>query len=342
LTTQLNTLFITSEGAYLARDHETVVVKVDGVKRAQVPLLHLAGIMCFGNVIVSAEVMAAMSELGAAVSFFSVIGRFQARVEGLPGGNVLLRRAQFRAADNAQISAALSRGFVAGKIVNARAFLQRAAREAEGERALLFDKGVDELALRMRELQSGREVNVIRGTEGLAARQYWELFPNLIKKQHDAFRFLGRSRRPPKDRVNALLSFGYALLQHDCSGALAAVGLDPAVGFLHEDRPGRLSLALDLMEELRVPVVDRLVVALINREQLREHDLIESPDGGFMLTKEGRKTFLTAWQEAKREVILHPFLDQEMPVQRVPAIQALLLARVLRGDLDEYPPFVIR
>ncbi len=294
--------------------------------------------------------MQALADQGAGVSYLSPTGQFLARVEGLPGGNVLVRRAQFRAADSPSKSLELARSMVGGKVFNSRVVLQRAAREGEGERAERLADVVGELALRLREVERAETVDALRGVEGLAARQYWEVFDLLIKKQRPesvsagsgSFFFQGRSRRPPRDRVNALLSFGYSLLMHDCVTACAACGLDPAVGFLHEDRPGRLSLALDLMEELRAPVVDRFTLALINREQLRPDDFVEDPTGGWSLTKQGRKTYFVAWQEAKREVVTHPYLDQEVPWQRVAALQALLLARQLRGDVDKYPPFLLK
>lgn len=342
MTTLLNTLFVSAEGASVHRDHETLVVRVDGEVRLRIPLIHVSGVVVFGPAWVSPEAMHAVVEQGGAVSFLSPTGRFLTRAEGIPGGSVQLRRAQYRASESSQASLEISRSMVAGKVYNARVLLQRAAREAEGERGDRFGVAADELLARLREIERCESLEMLRGLEGLAARQYWETFDGLIKKQRDGFSFVQRSRRPPGDRVNALLSFGYALLMHDCVAACASAGLDPAVGFLHEDRPGRLSLALDLMEELRVPVVDRLVLALINREQLRPTDLVEEPSGGWVLTKSGRKTFLTAWQDAKRNTFQHPFLEQEVTWQRLPVIQAMLLARHLRGDLDRYPPFLLK
>lgn len=342
MTTLLNTLFVTAEGAAVHRDHETLVVRVENQVRIRIPLLHVSGVVVFGPAWVSPEAMHAIVEQGGAVSFLSPTGRFLTRAEGLPGGSVQLRRAQYRAAEASAVSLELSRSMVAGKVFNARVLLQRAAREAVGERADGFAAAADELLIRLREIERVDSLDGLRGLEGLAARQYWSVFDALIKKQRDAFTFSQRVRRPPGDRVNALLSFGYALLMHDCVAGCASTGLDPAVGFLHEDRPGRLSLALDLMEELRVPVVDRLVLALINREQLGASDLIEQPAGGWALTKSGRKTFFTAWQEAKRDAFQHPFLEQEVTWQRLPTVQAMLLARRLRGDLDRYPPFLLK
>jgi CRISP-associated protein Cas1 len=295
LTTLLNTLFVTAEGAQVHRDHETLVVRVEHEIRMRIPLLHVGGIVVFGSAWVSPEAMHSVIGQGGAVSFLSPTGKFLSRVEGIPGGSVQLRRAQFRASESDAITLEVSRSFVAGKIFNGRALVQRAAREASDsdDRATALGSVVEELQLRLREVERVETLEALRGLEGLAARQYWGVFDLLIKKQREAFRFTQRSRRPPGDRVNALLSFGYAILVHDCVAGCGATGLDPAVGFLHEDRPGRLSLALDLMEELRVPVVDRLVLALINREQVTGGDLVEDPVGGWTLTKNGRKTFVT-------------------------------------------------
>lgn len=342
MTTQLNTLFVTAENARVHREHETVVVRVEDQVRARVPMLHLAGLVVFAPAWVSPEVMHALVDQGSGVSFLSPTGKFLARVEGLPGGSVHVRRAQFRAAESAERSLEISRSMVGGKVCNARTLLQRATREAEGEREVALGAAGEELLRRLREVERAESLDSLRGVEGLAARQYWDVFDLLVKKQREDFRFGGRTRRPPGDRVNALLSFGYSLLMHDCVAGCGVAGLDPAVGYLHEDRSGRLSLALDLMEELRVPVVDRLVLALINREQLRGTDLVEDPVGGWSLTKEGRKTFFVAWQEAKQETVNHPFLDQDTAYQRLPTLQAMLLARHLRGDLDRYPPFLLK
>lgn len=342
MTTLLNTLFVTAEGARVHRDHETLVVRVDDQVRMRIPLLHVAGMVVFGPAWVSPEAMHAVVEQGGAVSFLSPTGKFLTRVEGIPGGNVLLRRAQFRAADSKELSLEISRSMVGGKIFNGRSLVQRGAREAVGPRADTLGAVAEELLIRLREVERAESLESLRGMEGLAAKQYWSVFDLLIKKQREAFSFKERSRRPPSDRINAMLSFGYALLVHDCVAGCAASGLDPAVGFLHEDRPGRLSLALDLMEELRVPIVDRLVLALINREQVSGDDVVADPAGGWSLTKQGRKTFFVAWQEEKRDVVQHPFLEQEVTYQRLPALQAMLLARRLRGDVDRYPPFLLK
>lgn len=343
MNVQLNTLFVTADGAYLQKDHETVVVKVEGEKKAQLPLLHLSGVVCFGRVMMSPELMSALVEAGTYVSFFSPTGRFQARVEGMPGGNVLLRRAQYRAADDAEKSLAIARAMVIGKIANTRQFVLHARRDAGDEvRKGVLGDAAERLMVSLREADKARTVDELRGHEGAAAHAYFEAFPSLVKRTEPELAFGGRSRRPPKDRVNALLSFGYALLMQDCAGAAASVGLDPAVGYLHEERPGRLTLALDLMEELRAAVVDRLVLSLVNRGQVGVDSFVEDAAGGFRLNDDARKAFLVAYQEAKRQEVMHPYLEQVTPWGRVPHLQALLLARALRGDLEVYPPFAIR
>ncbi|NUQ76368.1 MAG: type I-C CRISPR-associated endonuclease Cas1 [Polyangiaceae bacterium] len=339
---QLNTLFITADGAYVHKDHATVVVRVDGEAKLQVPLMHLASVVCFGRVSMSPELMAALSEAGTHIAFFTPSGRFLARVEGVPGGNVLLRRRQYRAADEEATSLGIARSMVIGKVVNARSFLLQARRDAAAERREAIAAACDRLSVHLRGLSTAPDVASVRGFEGVSAKEYFGVFNHLIKREEEELRFMGRSRRPPKDRVNALLSFGYALLLQDCAGAAAGVGLDPAVGFLHEERPGRLSLALDLMEELRVVVVDRLVLSLLNRGQIGVGDFTEEASGGYRLADGARKKLLVAYQEAKQVEVLHSFLDQAVPWGRVPHLQSLLLARTLRGDLEVYPPFSIR
>jgi CRISPR-associated protein Cas1 len=343
VSTIANTLYVTTEGAYLHKDHETVVVSIDREVRLRVPLLHLGSVACFGRVSVSPELMAALAEGGIHTAFFSPNGRFLARVEGIPGGNVLLRRAQHRTADDPGKAREIARAEVAGKIWNERQVLVRARRDATTDSAKeRLGGAVDRLSQHLRALEVADQLDVIRGLEGIAARDYFDVFDLLIKRDDEAFRFAGRSRRPPLDRINALLSFGYALLLQDCAGAAAGIGLDPAVGFLHQDRPGRLSLALDLMEELRTPVVDRLVLALVNRNQIGPTDLQQEVTGGWRLTDAGRKTFLVAYQEAKAVEVRHEFLDATVPWGRIPHLQAALLARTLRGDLEVYPPFALR
>lgn len=338
----LNTLWVTTEGAAVKKDGENLVVEVEGAERLRVPLHRLQSVVVFGAILLSPAAIAACANAGITVVLLDRVGRFQARVEGPVSGNVLLRRAQYRAADD---PVDLVRGFVCGKLANQRAVLARALRdhgadmgeEAHGDlvrivdrlagiarRALLADVGVDEL----------------RGLEGDGARLYFSVFDRLIRSPDPEMRFSGRSRRPPLDPINALLSFLYTLLVHDCRSALEGVGLDPAVGFLHRDRPGRPSLALDLMEELRPVLADRLALALVNRRQLRAQDFERRDGGAVWLADEGRRTVLAAWTERKKEERRHPFLDEVAPYGLVPHLQAQLLARRLRGDLDAYPPWL--
>ena len=262
----------------------------------------------------------------------------------MPGGNVLLRRQQYRAADDgATWSLAIARAVVIGKVANTRQFVLHARRDAASpEKKDALGALAERLSIHLRALLSATSVDAVRGHEGIAAKEYFGSFNALLKREEDAFKLDGRSRRPPRDRMNALLSFGYALLMQDCAGAAAGVGLDPAVGYLHEERPGRLCLALDLMEELRAPVVDRLMISLVNRGQVGPTDLHQEETGGYRLTDAARKTVLVAYQEAKATDVRHDFLEQDTVWGRVPHLQALLLARVLRGDIEVYAPFSIR
>lgn len=342
MTALLNTLFVTADKASVHKEGEGAVVRIEGEERARVPLLHLQAVICLGPVWVSPDLMAAMAERGGHVAFLAPSGRMLVRAEGLPGGNVLLRRAQFRAADDAAATLSLARSFVIGKVVNQRNLLLHAARDSEGSRKERIQAAAERLAQHLREAERAGKLDALRGVEGIAARDYFGAFSSMVRREEESFQFEGRSRRPPRDRLNSLLSFGYALLMQDCVAACSSVGLDPAVGYLHEDRPGRLALALDLMEELRSPVADRLVFALINRGQIRGADVAVDEGEGFLLTKAGRKAFIEAYQEARQVEIQHRFLECAVPWGRVPHLQALLLARVLRGDLDQYPPFTIR
>lgn len=342
MTTALNTLFITAEGTRLNKEGECVVVTVQDQKKAEVPLRHLRSVVCLTRAWLTPELMESCLEAGIHVSFFGMTGRFLARVEGVPGGNVLLRRQQYRAADDIARSMAISRALVVGKLGNARQFVLHARRDAAPERQEALSETARRLSEHLRALTRVEDLEQVRGLEGIAARDYFESFPALLKKSAQGFEFDGRNRRPPRNPLNAMLSFGYALLAQDCAGALAGVGLDPAVGFLHEDRPGRLSLALDLMEEFRAPVVDRLVFSLVNRGQLKPGDFRTESAGAVLLKDDARKTFLVAYQEAKQVEVRHAFLGQETTWGMAPHLQSLLLARHLRGELDGYPPFAMR
>jgi CRISPR-associated protein Cas1 len=335
----LNTLYVTTEGASLRKDGENLVAEVERAERARVPLHMLGSVVVFGGIFVSPPLIQACAAGGVAIVLLDRAGRFQARIEGPVAGNVLLRRAQYRASESPDD---IVRGIVLGKIANQRAVLLRGLRDhgddlAPPRQAALAD-AADRLGRILRRANLATEgIDALRGDEGEAAGVYFSVFDDLIRVPDPALRFSGRSRRPPLDPVNALLSFLYTLLTHDCRSAAESVGLDPAVGFLHRDRPGRPSLALDLMEELRPVLADRLALSLINRKQLGARDF-ESRDGGaFLLTDVGRRTVLTAWQERKKEERLHPFVEETAPLGLVPYLQAQLLARHLRGDLDAYP-----
>jgi CRISPR-associated protein Cas1 len=340
----LNTLYATTEGARLRKDGENVVAEIDGEERGRVPIHMLGAVVAFGATSVSPPLIGALARAGITLVLLDRQGRFEARVEGPVSGNVLLRRAQYRASEQPD---EIVRSIVSAKIANQRVVLQRALRDhgdempAEGRAAM--QAAVDRLERILRRVAFMNEnADAMRGAEGEAANGYFAVFDSLLRSPDPDIRFNGRSRRPPRDPVNALLSFLYTLLTHDCRSAAESVGLDPAVGFLHRDRPGRPSLALDLMEELRPVLADRLALSLINRRQLRTADF-ETRDGGAVLLSEaGRKIVLTAWQERKREERRHPFLEETAPLGLVPYLQAQLLARHLRGDLDAYPPWFWR
>ena len=342
----LNTLYVTTNDAWLHKDGENAVVKVDGAERGRVPVHLLGGIVCFGSAGVTPALLGHCAEHGVCVSMMSRNGRFLARVEGPVSGNVLLRRSQYRVADDAAKTAALVAHVVTGKVLNQRAVVRRALRDhgaaisAEaGFRLKTCERRLTDAARR----SSRRlETDALRGIEGEAARAYYGVFGDLVRSREPAFAFTGRSRRPPLDPVNALLSFLYTLLVHDCRSALETVGLDPAVGFLHRDRPGRPTLALDLMEELRPVLADRLALSLINRRQLVIRDFDTSVSGAVKLRDDARKTVLVAYQERKKDELAHPFLKEKTTLGLVPFLQASLMARHLRNDLDGYPPFLWR
>ncbi|MCW7754648.1 type I-C CRISPR-associated endonuclease Cas1c [Desulfobotulus sp. H1] len=336
-----NILYITKPGAYLSKERETIRIRLEEGPDMKIPIHGISGIVCFGTVGMSPWLMGFCAERNVAVTFLTDTGRFLAKVHGPLHGNVLLRRAQYRAADIADKSGTLAAAFVAGKLYNCRQALLRCIRDHGETPALRETEKL--LSDRIRKLTSIEDCDTARGMEGDAARSYFSAFPDLIRKDDPAFAFSGRNRRPPKDAVNALLSLFYTLLVHDVRSALETVGLDSAVGFLHKDRPGRPSLALDMMEELRPVFCDRLTVSLINREQVRASDFLTNPDSGAVtLEDEARKRVLAAWQKMKQETLTHPFTDEKIAKGLIPFIQARLLARHLRGDLDGYPPFLWR
>jgi CRISPR-associated protein Cas1 len=336
----LNTLFVTTQGAYLCRDGETVSVRADGETKLRVPIHNLGGIVCFGEVACSSPLMGLCGENNVALSFLTETGKFLARVQGQVCGNVLLRRQQYRLADEPQQAAQVARVVVTAKLANCRVVLGRILRDwPDGPGHQEIRKALDYLAHSLGVLEQPAVLDVVRGIEGEAARTYFSVFDHLITMQKEGFRFTQRSRRPPLDNINALLSFLYTLLVHDCRSALETVGLDPAVGFLHADRPGRPSLALDLMEELRPVLADRMALSLINRQQIKAAGFTKTESGAVMMDDDTRKAVLVAWQKRKQEEFVHPFLDEKINWGLLPHIQALLLARYIRGDLEEYPPF---
>jgi CRISPR-associated endonuclease Cas1 len=341
---QLNTLYVTTEGAWLRKDGANIVMEVEREERARLPIHMLESVVCIGQVSASPQLLGYCAEQGICVCFLSMYGRFLARVEGSVSGNVLLRREQYRRSDDEDGCCAVVRNILLGKIHNQRQVIGRALRD-HGEslpdnRSQALEHTHKRLARIIDNLFHESRADGLRGLEGEAAQAYFGVFDDLIRVEAKALRFRGRSRRPPKDAVNALLSLLYTLLTHDCRSALETVGLDPAAGFLHRMRPGRPSLALDLLEEFRAFLADRLTLSLINRRQLNEKDFRTLDNGAVLLKDEARKTVLAAYQERKREELRHSFLDEKVQIGLLPFIQAQLLARHLRGDLDAYPPFI--
>lgn len=336
-----NSLYITRDGAYLHKERETLLIEqtVEGQRQKllQVPIHSVGNIFCFGNVMVSPQLMGFCGEQGTQLSFFDAHGRFLARVVGRQTGNVLLRRTQFQLEESRKTL--LARHMVVAKIQSSRRVLLRQLRTYGAD--LRLQAAADRLRQIVAELPAIHDLDRIRGLEGEAASHYFGVFDQLITPKSQ-LRFNGRSRRPPKDPVNAVLSFLYAIMSKEISGALQGVGLDPQAGFLHAERPGRDSLALDLLEEFRAPVVDRLVLTLINRQQLQQDDFDSDMLGGILLKNDARKRVLQAWQARKQEEINHPFMGEKVAIGLLPHIQAMLLARHLRGDLADYPPYVMR
>ncbi len=339
----LNTLFVTTQGAYLAKEGETVAVKVERKTRLQLPVHTLEGIVCFGQVSCSPFLMGFCAERNVAISFLTENGRFLAKVTGPVSGNVLLRRQQYRWADDPGRTVMVTRAVLTGKINNCRTVLQRALRDHVGKIDAESVRGASSrLSQIMSHLQADISLDRLRGYEGEAAMMYFGVFDHLITSRKDKFFFRERNRRPPLDRVNCLLSFLYTLVMHDIRSALEAVGLDPAVGFLHRDRPGRPGLALDLMEEFRPFIADRLTLSMINLSQIRTKGFTEMDSGAVLMDDETRKSLLVAYQKRKQDVLTHPFLKEKMSLGLLFHVQALLLARFIRGDLDGYPVFCWR
>ena len=337
----LNTLYVTLPDAWLRLDNDTLRIEVERETRLRVPLHHLTAVVCFGHVGLSAPLMHRLADEGIALVLLDSNGRFKARLEGAVSGNVLLRQAQFARGADAAFTLDMARSFVAGKIKNTRQVLQRGAREAKSEaEAAVLTRRADDLAASLRALPEAAALDAVRGVEGEAARQYFSGLPLLVRADlREHFTMDGRTRRPPRDRFNALLSFLYAMWMNDCRSALEAAGLDPQVGFLHALRPGRAALALDLMEEFR-PWADRLALTLINRGQVQADDFDLREGGGVALQGDARKAVVVAYQERKKDEITHPLLAQTLPLGLAPLMQARLLARALRDDAMPYLPFV--
>jgi len=339
----LNVLFVTTQGAYLSKNGETVEVVHEQETKLRVPFHTLESIVCFGNISCSPFLMGACGERNIGLSFLTENGRFLARVYGPVRGNVLLRKEQYRRSDDLRSSADIARAIVIAKIANSRIVLQRAIRDhPQNEGTPMIKRAESELGAVLQGLKPSLELDEIRGIEGMAANVYFGCFDHLITANKEVFYLKERTRRPPLDNVNSLLSLLYTLLVHDVESSLESVGLDPAVGFLHRDRPGRPSLALDLMEELRAYFVDRLALSLINRQQVKPNGFTHSESGAIFMDDETRKVVILAWQKRKQEEITHPFLQEKIAIGLIPYVQALLLARHLRGDLEAYPPFLWR
>lgn len=339
----LNTLYVSSQGSYLHKDGETVVVERDGTKVLQLPVHGIGGIVCFGNVLCSPFLLGFCAESDISVSFLSEHGRFLASVRGPVSGNVLLRRRQYRMADDEAVNKNIAINIVSGKLANCHIVMNRATRDhgdkvdlvAMRSASTAIDRILDQLA-------GAADADAVRGFEGLAAAEYFGVFNQLIVDQKDDFLFRERNRRPPLDPVNALLSFVYTLLTHDVRSAIETVGLDPAVGFLHRDRPGRPGLALDLMEEFRPVIADRLVLSLINRRQVDIKGFTRAANGAVVMDDATRKTVLVEYQNRKQDQVIHPYIDEKVPVGLLFFVQANLMARYIRGDIDGYPPYFWR
>jgi CRISP-associated protein Cas1 len=338
----LNTLYVQTQGTYLRLQGETVVAEVERVEKLKMPLHHLGAVVAFGNVMTSPHLLARCADDGRAFVWMTEHGRFRARMEGPRSGNVLLRRAQHRAVDDPNATLALARGSVAGKIQNARLYLLRAARDASENAAASLRIAAARLERCLHDASLAGDLDRLRGAEGEAAAVYFNMIPNLLRVPDPEFKWNGRNRRPPLDPVNALLSFLYALLTNDCVSAVEAAGLDPQIGFLHTLRPGRPALALDLMEEFRPLMADRVAFALINRRQLQPADFMRREGGAVELSERARKEVLATYQRRKQDELAHPLLAEPIPLGLAPLLQARILARAIRGDTPAYTPFVPR
>lgn len=336
----LNMLYVTTQDSYLSKDGMNVVISVNQKEIFRMPIINLEGIVTFGYMGASPGVMKLCSDNGVSLTFLSPNGRFISRVQGPTRGNVLLRKKQYQLSDEKIFSLHISKLFVSGKIQNYRNILRRFVRDY-GE-----NNRVEQVANTLNNCKNNAlrsvDFDTLRGVEGEAANAYFSVFSDLIINQKEDFKFSGRNRRPPKDEVNALLSFVYTLIANDVAAALETVGLDPYVGFFHTLRPGRTSLALDVMEEMRAYLGDRLVLSLINRRQITRKDFIRQNEDGIILTDTGKKILLSSWQSRKKDTIIHPYLNEKIEIGLLPYVQSMLLARHMRGDIDDYPVFLIQ
>lgn len=339
----LNVFYIFQPDVYVSKEGENIVILKEKKEIKRLPVHTIESIVCFNYLGISPSLMQLCGERNIGISFFTPYGKFQGRVSGSLQGNVLLRKQQYRYSDEETESARIARNMIIGKIFNSRVVLRRASRDhAEKADTNVLNHSANILKNSIEKIRNAESLQTIRGIEGTCANAYFESLDHLIIQQKEHFYMHGRNRRPPLDNMNALLSFLYSMLTNDIRSALESVGLDPYVGFLHRDRPGRVSLALDLMEELRPVMADRVALSLVNRKQVNEKGFITKESGGVLMTDETRLTVLKEWQEKKREEITHPFIDEKIPWGLVPYVQALLLARYIRGDLDEYPPFLYK
>ena len=340
----MNTLYVTNPDVFLSKEGEDVVAKDKESTILRLPILNLENIVCFNRMGASQYLMGLCAERGVGLCFLTPNGRFLARVTGKTNGNVLLRRKQYRIADEKQQALSISKIMIEGKIFNSRKVIERFKRDhISNESELHFVESVSNaLKVNLRQAKRATTANELRGVEGDAAVNYFSFFDKMIIAQKPSFSFQGRNRRPPKDKTNCLLSFAYTLLTHEMQSALETVGLDPYVGFLHTDRPGRASLALDMIEELRAYLADRLVLSLINRKQVNANDFVDNGFDNIIMTDKCKKNILATWQKRKKDTIVHPFLKETVPIGLLPYIQAVLMARYIRGDIDNYPVFLIQ
>ncbi len=341
--TLLNTLYITSPNAWLNLQGETVIIKIDQEKKLQVPLHHIGSIVGFGDVILTPQLMKRCAEDGRTIVHLDRHGRFICRMEGAVSGNILLRKAQFQKEGQTEFCFETARTIVAGKLQNSRNMLLRSARDCKDERDVMaLRQTAQRLAQLIQSLNNCVDIPGLRGIEGDGSKEYFQIFSSMLRQQRDQFAMTVRSRRPPRDRINAILSFLYTLLMSDCRSALEGVGLDPQLGFLHVPRPGRASFALDLMEEFRSVIADRIALALINRKQVAPKHFEDREGGAVYLTEEGIKAVIGAYQQKKQDSLIHPFLNQKTTIGLLPHLQARLMARYIRGEMEGYLPFILK